>query len=272
MTLPSFVVPKCGSLLPTYDKLDNDPRGICWIFEPPSSTATYSMGIDPTVGRVGWCRESRVDEDKLTDNTVIEIVKVGQPDVQVCEYAGPVDFMQTARMANLLGRAYKGREEDGCLCIGELPGPGVQILQTMLNQFHYSNMWIWKHLDTALPKLTKSFWFYASRANNQHLWISTSRHIKVGNLIINSPWLVDEMMDSTINPLKGYAEAITGCHDDRLKAISLAIYGAHEWSTSVDFSEQVDVQTAKKPDWCTTDFSLEEVLEEWNERFLEIME
>jgi hypothetical protein len=74
-----FTVSHVGSL----DKMepieyDGDPRGIVWIWEPAISGATYVIGVDPTVGRTGWNRYSRVKEDAKTDNGAIEVIKVGK--------------------------------------------------------------------------------------------------------------------------------------------------------------------------------------------------
>ncbi len=261
--IPSFYVHKCGSLEPTYDKFDGDPRGIVWMWEPPRDSAIYVMAIDPTVGRVGWHRSSRVDEDKLTDNTAIEIIRVGTPDVQVCEYAAPIDFMQTSRIANMLGRVYKGREEDCCVCIIEKPGPGVQVSQTMFENYHYYNQWVWKHLDSTTPKPTKSYGFYASRENNRHLWICSSQYMKSSSIIINSPWFVNEAVSSVIDPLRGCAIAISGKHDDRLKAMEMAVYAAHEWSLETDMGHQEPVEPVKEVDWQATDMTTEQMYEHW---------
>ena len=156
-----YTIGNLGVLTTTSAPYDKDPRGMVLMFEPPSIKETYVLGCDPTVGRVGWNRILRTRDDLRTDNGAIEVIKVGRngkPDIQVCEYAAPIDPEDLADVCNMLGRLYAGSDESGqCLCIIEVyPGPGLLTQRKMLNALGYYNMFIWKYLDSMSVKLTTS--------------------------------------------------------------------------------------------------------------------
>ncbi|KKK58258.1 hypothetical protein LCGC14_3046250, partial [marine sediment metagenome] len=88
---------------------DGDPRGILWIYEQPQPNADYVVGVDPTLGLSSWTRYARTRDDVDTDNGAIEVIKVGKLDVQVAEYAAPINALDLAEAANAIGRLYKGR-------------------------------------------------------------------------------------------------------------------------------------------------------------------
>src|SRR5262245_12722392 len=116
--LPVFRIGNKSHIRPAdKETLDLDPRGIVWIYEPPITRAKYVMGVDPTFGKPQWNRFNRTEDDHVVDNGAIEIIRVGRgepgkegfrPDVQVCEYAAPVDPYDLAAIANALGRLYAG--------------------------------------------------------------------------------------------------------------------------------------------------------------------
>src|SRR5438105_4562479 len=92
---------------------DRDPRGAIWMWEPYRNGHTYVVGVDPTVGITGWHRSLRTRDDHATDNGAIQVIRCGNPDVQVAEYAAPVDAIELAPVVNLLGRLYGQGQEDG---------------------------------------------------------------------------------------------------------------------------------------------------------------
>jgi len=254
------------------DEIDLDPRGVIWMWEPPNPGATYVMGIDPTVGLTGWDRLLRVSDDKRTDNGAIEIIQVGsygRPDRQVCEYAAPIDPEDLAGVANMLGRLYGGSNEDGqCLAIIEVyPGPGLLTMRKMINDYGYLNHFVWKYQDSIVPKATGTYGWHATGKSVRDLWIRGSRHILKGNLAIASPWLVEEMTDAEMDTDKMTAKANYGAHDDRLRAILMAVWAAHEWSIDIE-TEKVQIsETENMPDYQATDVSSEFMNDDWNEKW-----
>ncbi len=104
-----------------------DPRGLFMVWEPPKQRETYILGIDPAGGIQGWDRKLRTSSDGSTDNSVIEVLRVGHrgdPDVQVAEFAAPVNPLDLCTYANAIGRAYAGRDETGMAQI-LLNGPQI---------------------------------------------------------------------------------------------------------------------------------------------------
>lgn len=255
---------------------DADPRGIVWIYEEPNPRATYVMGIDPTVGITGWDRSLRTVDDFKTDNGAIEILRVGRdgkPDVQVCEYAAPIDPEDLADVANALGRLYSGATEDEqCLCIPEVyPGPGLLTLRKMINHYGYTNFFVWRYLDSLATKPTQSLGWTASPKTVRDLWIRGSRHINRGGCVIHSNHLVSEMTDAVQDREKMSAKAAYGAHDDRLRALLMAIWAAHDWSTQIETETHSNVNVGVPgADWQASDISVERLYEAWEDRFSEI--
>lgn len=255
-------------------QLDRDPRGVIWLWEPPREGATYCMGVDPTVGLVGWDRTLRVSDDERTDNAAIEVIRVGKDrDYQVAEFAAPIDPEELADVANVLGRMYAGSDEDGqCLAIVESNNSGLLTIRRMLNEHGYLNQFVWKYLDSAVPKPTHSLGWYATPKSVQLLWVRASRHILKGHLAIRSRWLIEEMCDCEMDPDKMTAKAVYGRHDDRVRAMNLAIWCAHEWSTDIESERQEVSSGAGLPEWQATDITAEELASAWNERFADLGE
>lgn len=247
---------------------DQDPRGIIWMFEPPNRGSRYILGSDPTVGRTSWTRYSRVKEDSKTDNGAIEIIKIGKngaKDVQVAEYAAPVDAFELGYIINLMARMYAGDEEDSCKVIIEVfPGPGAGTLQTIL-ELGITNLFHWEHYGDSAATPTKALGWHASQRTNRDLWVKASRHMVLQQCIVKSPWLVEELADCRYNIERDYAEN-PGGHDDRVRAFNLALWVANSWSMNVErISEKVS--TVEQPDWQHSDMSLDEIREGWNDIF-----
>jgi hypothetical protein len=276
LTTPQpFRVEKCGYAEPCdRAELDDDPRGIAWCWEPPSPRDFYVIACDPSVGRTGWRRELRTTDDKYTDNGAVEVVKRGKSgarDVQVAEYAAPEDSEDIADVINLLGRWYSGNSEDGqALAIIEVyPGPGLTTQNRLIHDFDYSNLFIWKYLDSYVPissgRSLPSLGWVASPKSVRDLWIRGSRHINQDKVWINSPWLVEEFADCVFNPLRMTAQAVgRGKHDDRVRAFLLALWALHAWSDVLDFDHQPETSaTIKSVNYQSSDCTVEKMYEAW---------
>ena len=265
-----------AKLMPaTRMEIDDDARGLVWMFEPPRPRATYIMGIDPTVGIVDWDRSLRHVDDVRTDNGAIEIIRVGRlgdQDVQVCEYAAPIDPEALADVANGLGRLYGGDTDDTqCLCIIEVyPGPGLLTLRRMINHFGYTNQFVWKYLDSYAARQTASLGWTASPKSVRDLWIRGSRHIIQKKISLRSPWLVEEMSDCEKDPQRMAARAIFGSHDDRVRAILLAIWAGHEWSSDIETEKVETGEGENQPDWQKSDITDRDLAIAWEDRWCEL--
>jgi hypothetical protein len=191
-----------------------------------------------------------------------------KPDVQVCEYAAPIDPEELADVANVLGRLYAGRDEQGqCLNIIEVyPGPGLLTQRKMINALGYTNMFVWKYLDSMSVKLTTSLGWQSSPKSVRDLWIRGTRHISLDKIRILSPYLAEELAHCEADELKMTAKASSGKHDDRVRAFLMAIWAAHDWSYQID-DRPAEVTTYKQPDWQRSDISAAKMYEAWDEIF-----
>jgi hypothetical protein len=272
MTDPLIKVGKY-SLAHSTEVDDYDPRGVVWIWENPKPGANYIVSCDPSYGITGWDRFARTEDDAKTDNCSVQVIKSGarnQPDIQVAEYAGPIDAEDAASVVNFLGRMYAGNSEDAqALAIVEVqPGPGLLTQRELINRFGYTNLFVWQHLDSMALKQTTSFGWYSSRQSRQMLWIRGTRHIKERKIILNSPWLVEEMTDCVLDNFRAFtARAQWGAHDDRVVALLLGIWAANEWSFENAPSESDSVELAHAPSAQASDMTVEELHQDWNERF-----
>jgi len=252
---------------------DDDSRGLIHVWQPPVATANYVVSADPSYGITGWHRLARSEDDVRTDNGAVEVIRCGtqgRPDVQVAEYAAPIDAEDLATVVNFLGRMYGGANEDGqALVIVEVqPGPGLLTQRELINRFGYSNLFVWQHLDQRTTTLTRSYGWYSSRQSRQMLWIRGTRHINQRKITLNSPWLIEEMTDLVLdNWLNFTARAQWGSHDDRCVALMMGIWAANQWSFDNAPEESAPAVVANVPDAQHSDMSADEMFEDWSERF-----
>ncbi len=263
----TFSVDSYGALEPIYDT-DRDPRGIIWMWEPPKKDAFYILGADPTVGITGWTREFRTKDDYKVDNGVIEVVRLGvggAADVQVAEYAAPVDAADLASYCNLLGRLYSGigDDEQALMVVEVYPGPGNMTQDRLINQFEYTNLYVGRNTLSSGPQ-TAVGWV-ASPKSVRDLWIQSSRHIHQDKILLNSPWLVEEFSYAEVDVKKMTAKAVHGKHDDRIRALMLAIWAGHDWDIISDLRTEAPKPQAKGRDWQASDCSVEQMYDEWEQ-------
>ncbi len=260
------------------DELDDDARGIVWMWEPPKRGGTYAMAIDPSLGRVGWDRNSRTSDDYRTDNGCIQIVRKGReegaPDVQCCEFAAPMDQESLGEVANLLGRIYGGHTEDGqALAVTEVHlGLGLSVQRKLLD-CGYTNLWRWETLDKFTVNQSQSFGWYASPSSVKILWEKIRRHITLRKVVIKSKWLVEELQDVIWDAGKHTANAAQGSHDDRVRALGIGIWALHSWGAPETVSTgEVNATERKKVDWQRSSISYEDMNEEANDLVEEWLE
>jgi len=265
-----------NSLLPFSDSeesLQADPRGIVWMFEEPIPQAQYIMGCDASVGITGWSRATSTDGDHKIDNGAIEIFRVdaikrlltlkdGSPDIdpvtklqkhiyrdlQVCEFAAPVDAVDIARVANVLGRIYAGNAEDQCeLILESYPGPGMLTLQELM-RLGYMNLWQWERIADGVAEQTPRIGWYSGRETQKILWYRSRRHLMERKAKVLSPWLLDEYRSAVIDMSKLRGVAGGGAHDDRMQAANMAFWAGHQWTYDPErTNEPVTLSPAIEP-------------------------
>lgn len=277
MMHPYYHVSSAGKLASfPEDQWDGDPRGLVCMWEPPIAGASYHLGCDPTVGLVNWSREFRTQDDHLTDNAAIEIIKrgkLGTPDRQVCEYAAPIHSEDLAEQINLLGRLYGLNDEDGqCPVIIEVyPGPGHMTQRRLINHFGYTNLFVWKYTDRMQLSPTGSLGWFTSPKSKRDLWQKGLRHITRRGLNIHSEFLVEEMADCVMDPVRMSGSATGTRKDDRVMAMLLAVWQAHEWELDIETEQTREAGPGERAvDWQASDMTSEEFQEACEARFEEL--
>jgi hypothetical protein len=261
--------------------VDDDPRGLVFLYEPPSPKFKYVMGIDATQGRTGWSRYSRSDDDQDIDNGAVEVIRVGsgepgtpefKPDMHVAEYAAPIDPYDLAKMANALGRLYGGNDEDGQAhaIIEVYPGPGGPTQRVMMEQYGYTNFYRWQYLDTGMTsdRARFDYGWYSTKQSMQHLWTKGLRYIHRKQLVFKSPYLVEEFADCEMDLVKLRGTASRG-HDDRVMACLMALWAAHNWTFNVEPAAS-KVSAGPAVEWQRLDISSERMFDEWDAKWAEL--
>lgn len=246
-----------------YDDIDADPRGLLLMWEEPLSWAKYIMGCDPSVGLTGWTRGGRISGDEKTDNGVIEVYRVdaqrkpklkdGKPimdpltkeisyvyqDLQVAEFAAPLDGVEIARVCNVVGRIYAGSEGDQCELIYEsYPGPGMLTTQELL-RLNYANLWMWERIADGQAEQTDRTGWYSTTESQKILWLRSRRHLIGDKAIIRSKWCYQEYENAVLDPVKMRAKADYGFHDDRVQASNMCFWAGHKWTYNVERTSEV---------------------------------
>ncbi len=276
-----YHIPRCGNISPLNDhEIDWDPRGILWTWEDPKPNAYYVMGVDPTRGIVGWDRTLRKEDDAKTDNGAIQVIRIGKnerPDVQVAEYAAPIDAEDLGDVANAIGRMYGGDNEDGqALAIIEVwPGPGEPTQRRMISHYGYTHLYVpIRFANTLTPESGRNtVGWVSNQRSRRDLWIRGMKHVVQRKIRINSPWLVEEMADCQADDwmVTETARAKYGKHDDRVVALLMAIYAAHDWSWEYE-TEKVEVHPGTGSNWQASDIGVEDLMTAWEDRFSELSE
>lgn len=275
---PLLTIPDKGRLTAfSVEEWDDDPRGIVFCAEPPNPAATYCMGIDPTMGRTGWNRANRVQDDLKVNLGSIQVIRLGgpiylpdggmahSPDVQVVEYAAPIDPFELAFVANLIGRVYAGEAQDQCQCIIEsYPGPGGMTSRQMI-ELGYTNLWQRQQYGAMQVSTTAQIGWHANQQTIRDLWAKASRHINLKRVRIWSPWLVEEYADARLDVDLGYAVSASNekGHGDRMRAFNLALWAGNKWDTEIERTQEQVLSTNKRPDWAHTLMSEDQIKDQW---------
>lgn len=292
-SLTSFRIGKYGLEVEPYDK--RDVRGLLLVWEPPSEAAgvDYSLGCDPTAGVLGWSRATRSDEDWKHDNAAIEVFRTGvwyfdkelkqnikNPDVQVAEWAGPIDAQELAYVINFIGRLYGGSHEDkqALATIEIQPGPGWLTQRELQDKYGYTRFLPW--LKTGKYNLqydTGIRGWISNQHTRRDLWTRSGGHLKKRGAVLRSEWLVEEMAQCTPDnfiAMTARAQRLgkSGLNDDRVVAALLSLWACNEWQIGQETIEPTPVTNTEAPDWQTSAMTSEEMMEAWNARVQELQD
>ena len=193
-------------------------RLLCW--EEPIAGETYALGVDPGEGVGG-------------DNSVCQVLKTGtlkHPDIQVaefaCNYLDPIEF---GEIVNKIGRWYQ--DPDGLeafLTVEINASCGDVMLNDLYNRLDYTNIFIRKHYDKTNNIYTNLMGWSTNRASRPKLIARGLHAFSYGDLVVNSEHLLREMQTFQRDGTIAKAKAMKGKHDDRLMALLICYWGAHD--------------------------------------------
>ena len=260
------------------NEVDTDPRGILYMFEEPKPNAQYFISGDPTVGKTGWSRWNRTEDDLAIDNAALQVIRKGKlQDIQVAEFAAPVDAVEFAPILNAVGRLYKGNAEEGMAeMIVEATGPGAVTIRELVDRFGYTNQLLWHYYGGEMSPRAAShgnkIGWYSSRSANKDLWMRGAHHIHNQRIRIYSRDCIEEMADCMADTFTAIGEARHGRHDDRVFSLLLCMWLAHGWSTGVTETDNESrvVQAAEVVEGQACDMDVEEMTASWNERMAQL--
>jgi hypothetical protein len=145
--------------------------------------------------------------------------------------------------------------------------------KTLISKYGYLNFYQPKYINTVAPVAAgKGIGWTANRQSVRDLWIMGTRHINNHNVILRSPWLLNEM--KTTDPIKFQeyrSEAQSGFKDDRLRAAMLNWWAAHDISSQIKVETETTIEkNSKQTNWQSSDLSTDSLKDEWERRFEEI--
>jgi hypothetical protein len=184
-----------------------------WVWEEPEEDARYYIGADIAYGIEGG------------DFSCAQVIKVGfgaVPDVQVAEWHGYITPTPFARVLAALGYWYNNAEISP-----ECNDVGKTTAHELFRVLDYPNLYRWKHLDKIKNYFTD--WFgWETNAKSRGFIINKMREaVDEGTIILHSEPLVDQMMEFGAEEEGARFEG-QGVHDDRVMAIMIAHFCAHE--------------------------------------------
>lgn len=198
------------------------------VWEPAKIGYTYIVGVDSSYGIEG------------ADSSAIEVVRVGNkwaPDEQVAEWAGTISPADLSIPCWLVGHTYTDKLDNrpAKMAIESNPGsPGI-VAQTDLMRRGYPHFYIYKRpLKIAGRGWTSDVGWWTTNATRPTLTEEGVKAINNGDLLVNSPWTVDEMSTYVVTMTPGgirKLEHAPRSHDDRIMALFIARYVAHELDT-----------------------------------------
>lgn len=208
---------------------------------------------------MGWTSWTSTDADRATDNAAIEVIRAGtmkqveingklkayrEPDVQVAEYAAPVDYRAFAAAIVAIAKLYRGNsDEEGCLVNCEFgPGVNIAVFAELWDRLGYTNIYQQPYLNVPGGSQRKNnYGFWANHTDNMLAWQKGVRHIHTGSLRMNSPWLIEELKDADRDAFCSLSKRPR--HDDRFKALLIGLWALNAWTMFQDDVDSTTLQT-----------------------------
>lgn len=195
------------------------------IWERAKLGYSYVIGGDSSYGIEG------------KDNSAIEVVRVGNlrdRDEQVAEFCGNLPPGSQAFIYEFLGYKVYADPATGMpamVAIEVNPGsPGIVPQNDLLNR-NYPNFFTMVRPGRLGKAATKELGWHTTPGTRPLLTETGVKAIRDKDLIVNSEFLLKEMVtyvDKGIGKMKRHYEHADGYHDDRIMALFIAFYVAHE--------------------------------------------
>lgn len=232
-----FVIRDLSPRALTRDQFRNDPEQRLLIFKDHNPSRRYYMGID-------------IGSGLGLSNSVIEVIEEGtlySPDEQVAEFASNLlNPHEMAPVINLIGNMWWSEQDDlpAMACI-EVNNKGESTQYDLINNYGYPNVFV-RQMTTAVdPRFKSTYGWETTMKTRPAIVLHFYHQFQRGQLIINSPWLIDEMQDFrtrkavTSLELDSEREAIAsgkakvGALDDRVMATAIGCWCLHEMSAEL---------------------------------------
>ncbi len=189
-------------------------RGYLQIWEMPKDGEDYVIGADVAAGTVGG------------DYSCAEVINARTKE-QVAEWHGHIEPDLFGEELALLGYFY-----NTAYIVPEANSFGLGTIKAMRSKRHYPKIHRRRTLNKDTNKVTHDYGFYTSSATKELLITGLSAYIRENASRIHSREAISECLTYARDD-KGHANAQSGCYDDRVMALALAVYGADNREHSV---------------------------------------
>lgn len=242
------------------------------IWEAPRSDSIYTIGVDA----------SHSLDDK-SDFAAVEVIRVGnrqRADEQVAEWCGRISPFDLTAIVEVAGNIYKDKESGlpAMVAVECNPGsPGI-VTQVELQRRGYPHFYVMHRPTSYEGGWLKEFGWWTTPSTRPLLTEMGVEYIKKGHLLINSPFVVEEMssfVNIGLDRGKKHLEHAPGYHDDRLFALFIALYCAHDNDREVMADERLKAaerrlaeargEVKKKPSLQELGLPYEECMRIWEE-------
>jgi hypothetical protein len=223
---------------------NNLKEWVASMWQLPKPNATYIVAVDAAYGIQGG------------DMAAIEVLKVGTTrwtDEQVAEWCGSLDNLTLAKVAWMVGQAYRDKEMElpAIMAVENNPGSPGGTTQLELQRMGYTNFHIMARDRAVKGGLHSEYGWWTTPKTRPIITDMLKNYIEKGDIQINSPKFVEEMSSFVDLPtkdgrLRHHLAAAPGYHDDRIMAMAIALYIAHEMDIMNIADERRRVYEAKK--------------------------
>jgi hypothetical protein len=245
-----------------------DGKLVVWEWAKPGYI--YIVGVDAAYGLEGG------------DNSSIQVLRVGNklaPDEQVAEYTSSVSPSDLATVVEIVGKVFADKLSGlpAKLAIEANPGSPGLITQVDLIKRGYPHFYVWRKPTRLEGGWTKEVGWWTTPATRPLLTEGGVDGIEREELLINSPFLIEEMgsfVNMGFEKGKRHLEHAPGYRDDRIMALFIAFYVAHESDMRSIADERRRAQEQlKSPKVDAVQFnqmgkSWDECMAEWEESLL----